>query len=85
MPFLLVSDIMPAHTIPACSSLALSASWVVNFIVGFGFLPLRDALSTPVDPHDPSNTDRTGEGRVFYVFTAMLALTVVVVLRGVRN
>lgn len=85
VPFLLVSDMLPPHAIPAASSLALSGSWIMNFIVGFGFLPLRDALSIPEDPHDPTNTNRRGEGRVFYLFSVSLAITVVVVLRGIRN
>ncbi|BEI88541.1 uncharacterized protein CcaverHIS019_0112590 [Cutaneotrichosporon cavernicola] len=85
VPFLLVSDMMPAPAIPAVSSLALSGSWITNFIVAMGFIPLRDALSEPADPNDPGNGARLGEGRVFYVFTFMLVLMVSVVLRGVHT
>lgn len=82
MPFLLVSEMVPPHAVPALSSLALSASWVTTFIVAMGFIPLRDALSSPIDPHDPMSA-REGEGRVFYVFAGMLAITTLVTLRGV--
>ncbi|BEI80742.1 hypothetical protein CcaverHIS002_0112710 [Cutaneotrichosporon cavernicola] len=85
VPFLLVSDMMPAPAIPAVSSLALSGSWITNFIVAMGFIPLRDALSEPADSNDPGNGARLGEGRVFYVFTFMLVLMVSVVLRGVHT
>ncbi|KAG8887963.1 hypothetical protein FRB99_004181, partial [Tulasnella sp. 403] len=55
----------------ATSSLALSLNWITNFIVGVGFLPLRDWLSSP-DPNAPSG--RSGEGRIFYYFAAVFGL-----------
>lgn len=82
VPFLLISEMAPPHAVPALSSLALSASWISSFIVAIAFLPLRDWLSVPKDPRDPQSP-RTAEGRVFYVFTAMLALSAIVVWRGV--
>lgn len=75
---------LPPHAVPAVSSLALSGSWITNFVVAMGFIPLRDALSEPVNPHDPLSP-RKGEGRVFYVFTFTLVLMVMVVLRGVHS
>lgn len=76
---------MPGPAIAAVSSLALSGSWITNFVVAMGFIPLRDALSEPADPNDPGNGARYGEGRVFYVFTFTLVLMVSVVLRGVHS
>jgi hypothetical protein len=72
---------VPSQAVHALSSLALSASWTTNFFIGTLFLPLRDALAYPIDPSDPESPIE-GEGRVFYVFAAMLALTAVVVARG---
>lgn len=73
---------VPPPAVPALASLALSASWITTGIVGVAFLPLSDMLSYPVDPSDPMS-DREGKGRVFYVFTGTLALTILVILRGV--
>lgn len=63
------------------SSLSLSLSWVSAFFIAIAFLPLRDALSSPVDPRDPLS-DRKGEGRIFYVFTVMCILAALVSWRG---
>ncbi|KAL1412963.1 Bifunctional purine biosynthesis protein PurH [Vanrija albida] len=81
VPFLLISEMAPPHAVPALSSLALMASWISSFIVAIAFLPLRDWLSVPTDPRDP-HSPRKAEGRVFYVFTAMLAISAIVVWRG---
>ena len=54
-----------------CSTLGLS-----NFIVGLMFLPLRNALSGG-DPHK--------EGRVFYVFAALLSIGVLSLNRFYRT
>ncbi|CAD6578358.1 MAG: hypothetical protein TREMPRED_002163 [Tremellales sp. Tagirdzhanova-0007] len=51
-----------SQAIPALASLSLSLNWVANFIIAILFLPLRDALSSPLDPSDPIS-ERTGEGR----------------------
>ncbi|WVQ80530.1 hypothetical protein IAT38_002635 [Cryptococcus sp. DSM 104549] len=81
VPFLLVSDLAPPPAVPALSSLALSTNWITNFLVALFFLPLRDALSSPSGPGEHR---RSGEGRVFYVFTAVLVLGAVMVLRGLK-
>jgi hypothetical protein len=69
IPFLLVPEMLPPHAIPAGQAVALSCSWITAFIVAIGFLPLRDALSKPVDGHPHQ---REGEGNVFGVFVAIL-------------
>lgn len=63
VPFLLISELVPSHAVPAVSSLALSCSWLSNFVVALTFLPLRDALAYKDD-----QGAMQGEGRVFYVF-----------------
>ena len=73
-----------SQAIPALASLSLSLNWVANFIIAILFLPLRDALSSPLDPSDPIS-ERTGEGRVFYIFTGVCALLAVLVWRGLGN
>lgn len=79
VPFLLVSELVPGPAIPAVSSLSLSLSWVTNFVVAVAFLPLRDLLS-----HQTSH-GRQGEGRVFYVFGAILATAVIGVGRAYKG
>jgi hypothetical protein len=69
------------QAVPALSSLSLSCNWIANFFVALLFLPLRDALSSPVDPRDPLSA-RRGEGRVFYVFTLVCAGLGMLVWRG---
>lgn len=64
-----------AKAIPVVSSLSLSLSWITNFIVAVSFLPLRDLLS---------NGDE-GEGRVFYVFGAILAAAALGIGRAYRG
>ncbi|WWC88785.1 uncharacterized protein L201_003698 [Kwoniella dendrophila CBS 6074] len=83
VPFLLVSELVPSPAIPAVSSLSLSVNWITNFVIAILFLPLRDFLSTPIDPRDPLSS-RKGEGRVFYVFTGVLAIGGMLVWRGLR-
>ncbi|WWD04751.1 hypothetical protein V865_002822 [Kwoniella europaea PYCC6329] len=83
VPFLLVSELVPPPAIPAVSSLSLSINWITNFLIAILFLPLRDFLSTPIDPRDPQS-DRRGEGRVFYVFTGILVVGGLLVWRGLR-
>jgi SP family facilitated glucose transporter-like MFS transporter 3 len=73
IPFLLISELVPPDAVPAVSSLALSCSWISNFVVALAFLPVRDALSY-VDEQGKVQ----GEGRVFYLF-----LVVHVVAMGV--
>ncbi|CAK5279489.1 unnamed protein product [Mycena citricolor] len=63
VPFVLVPEVSPYHAVSALSSIALSLNWIVNFLVGLVFLPLRNLLSQG----DPSK-----EGRVFYLFAIAL-------------
>jgi SP family facilitated glucose transporter-like MFS transporter 3 len=74
IPFLLVSELVPPEAIPATSSIALSASWIANFTVALGFLPLRNALSW-----QGKGGRMEGEGRVFWVFLAFQVITAAVV------
>jgi len=63
VPFVIISDVTPYHAVSTVSSIALSLNWIANFLVGIGFLPLRNYLAG-------GETHR--EGRVFYVFGAVL-------------
>ncbi|KAL1732920.1 general substrate transporter [Schizophyllum commune] len=64
VPFVIIPEVSPYHAVSALSSIGLSLNWIVNFIVGLIFLPLRNFLS---------GGDPEKEGRVFYVFAAVLA------------
>ena len=45
-----------------------------NFVVGVSFLPLRNYLASIGKAKSPdSEPESTGQGRVFYVFAALLA------------
>lgn len=46
-----------------------------NFLVGVSFLPLRNILASIGKVKSPdAELDNTGQGRVFYVFAALLAV-----------
>jgi len=66
VPFVMIPEVSPPHAVSALSSVGLSLNWIANFIVGLVFLPLRNLLASG---------DATKEGRVFYVFAAMLFVT----------
>jgi len=83
VPFLLISEMAPDPAIPALASLSLSLNWITNFFVASLFLPLRDALASPADPKDPTSA-KTGEGRVFYLFTVVCLGTAILVARGLK-
>ncbi|GAA6055935.1 hypothetical protein JCM3770_005602 [Rhodotorula araucariae] len=74
VPFVLVGEMPPKEASSATASIAVAVNWTANLIVGVGFLPLRDWLAG----NDGSS------GSVFFVFTALTALGVVVVGRLVR-
>ncbi|KAJ9120194.1 hypothetical protein QFC22_003094 [Naganishia vaughanmartiniae] len=74
VPFLLISELVPAHAVPAVSSLALSCSWTSNFVIALAFLPLRDALA-----YEDGQGKMQGEGRVFYVFLVIHMVALVVI------
>ncbi|TNY24589.1 general substrate transporter [Rhodotorula diobovata] len=75
VPFVLVGELPPKQASSATASIAVAVNWLSNLVVGVGFLPLRDWLAGP-------SGDRSGS--VFWVFTALTALGVVVVGRLVR-
>lgn len=74
IPFLLLPEIMPAHAVPAASAIALSVSWLSNFVVTLGFLPLRDAMSG-------DGSGERGQGNVFAVFVSILVISGMVIQR----
>ncbi|KIY68007.1 general substrate transporter [Cylindrobasidium torrendii FP15055 ss-10] len=76
VPFILVPQVSPYYATSALSSIALSLNWIVNFLVGLAFLPLRKLLSGG----DPSK-----QGRVFWVFAAILIVCMLVVARGLKR
>lgn len=76
VPFVMIPEVSPRHAVSALSTVALSLNWIANFLVGLVFLPLRNALSQG----DPEK-----EGRVFYVFAAMLFFCTFVLFRVYRG
>ncbi|KAI0637263.1 general substrate transporter [Trametes polyzona] len=64
VPFVMIPEVSPPQAVSALSSVGLSLNWIANFLVGLVFLPLRDFLS---------GGDVDKEGRVFYVFAALLS------------
>jgi len=64
VPYVIISDVSPARTVGAMSTIALSLNWITNFVVALFFLPLRDFLSR----------GDSGAGRVFYVFGVAFSL-----------
>ncbi|KAF7974057.1 hypothetical protein HWV62_13459 [Athelia sp. TMB] len=75
VPFVLISEVAPPHATSTLSTIGLSFNWIVNFLVALVFLPLRNFLA---------GGDATQEGKVFYVFAAVLAVTAGVLLRVYR-
>ncbi|KAF8589928.1 general substrate transporter [Ramaria rubella] len=70
VPFVIISEVTPFHAVSSIASIALSLNctlpsprWIANFVVGIGFLPLRNLLS---------GGDINRQGGVFYVFAAIL-------------
>jgi len=76
IPFVMISEVSPSHAVSALSSFGLSLNWVANFFVGLVFLPLRNILASG---------DAMKEGRVFYVFAAVLSVTAGALLRVYRG
>ncbi|KAI0713278.1 general substrate transporter [Earliella scabrosa] len=64
VPFVMIPEVSPHIAVSALSSVGLSLNWIANFLVGLVFLPLRNLLA---------HGDPMQEGRVFYVFAALLA------------
>ncbi|KAI6150920.1 general substrate transporter [Pisolithus tinctorius] len=63
VPFVIIPEVAPSHASSSISSVALSVNWIMNFVVGLVFLPLRNFLA---------DGDPMKEGRVFYVFAVAL-------------
>lgn len=63
VPFVMIPEVSPPRAVSALSSVALSLNWIANFLVGLLFLPVRNLLS---------GGDPNREGRVFYLFAALL-------------
>ncbi|KAF8436896.1 general substrate transporter [Boletus edulis BED1] len=63
VPFVIIPEVAPLHAVSAISSVGLSMSWIINFFVGLVFLQVRNLLA---------HGDPMKEGRVFYVFAAVL-------------
>ncbi|KZT56554.1 general substrate transporter [Calocera cornea HHB12733] len=63
VPYVITAQIAPYHAVSTLAALALSMSWIVNFFVALGFLPLRNLLSL----------GRGLDGNVFIVFLCILA------------
>ncbi|TRM62904.1 general substrate transporter [Schizophyllum amplum] len=76
VPFVMIPEVSPYHAVSALSSIGLSLNWIVNFVVGLIFLPLRNFLS---------GGDPDKEGRVFYVFAAVLLVSMFSLLGQYRH
>ncbi|KAI0811033.1 general substrate transporter [Irpex lacteus] len=75
VPFVMIPEVSPKHAVSALSSVGLSLNWIANFLVGLVFLPLRNLLA---------GGDPQKEGRIFYLFAAMLAFCTFVLFRFYR-
>ncbi|CAA7270174.1 unnamed protein product [Cyclocybe aegerita] len=75
IPFVMIPEVSPPYAVSALSSVALSLNWIVNFIVGFSFLPLRNVLA---------GGDRFKEGRIFYLFVFLLGFSAFLLFRVYR-
>ncbi|KAG8900222.1 hypothetical protein FRC00_013879 [Tulasnella sp. 408] len=82
VPFVLIGELVPFYAASATSSLALSVNWITNFVVGVGFLPLRDWLSSE-DPTKPNG--RKGEGQIFFLFAGAFAVTALLFAKEYRK
>ncbi|KAF8876044.1 general substrate transporter [Gymnopilus junonius] len=67
VPFVMIPEVSPQFAVSALSSMALSVNWISNFFVGLTFLPLRNFLA---------KGDMYKEGRVFYLFVVVFALSI---------
>ncbi|KAA1474808.1 general substrate transporter [Dentipellis sp. KUC8613] len=76
VPFVIIPEVSPSHAVSSLSLIALSLNWISNFFVGLIFLPLRNILSGG----DPSK-----EGKIFYVFTALLFVSAIGLFRSYKG
>ena len=70
LPWVVLSEVMPAQARTATGSIAVCLNWSTNFAVGTVFLPVQTALK------DKSPGGGGGEGNVFYMFVATGLLAV---------
>ncbi|KAG9011796.1 hypothetical protein FRB94_007522 [Tulasnella sp. JGI-2019a] len=75
VPFVLIGELVPFYAASSTSSLALSVNWMTNFLIGVGFLPLRDWLTTG------EGEERKGDGNIFFVFAAAYAIVALAFLK----
>ncbi|GAA5880494.1 hypothetical protein JCM3774_000627 [Rhodotorula dairenensis] len=69
VPFVLVGELPQEEAKSSTASIAVAVNWLANLGVGLVFLPLRDALAR----------GSGGTGTVFWIFTAVTGLGVLVV------
>ncbi|POW05329.1 hypothetical protein PSTT_09796 [Puccinia striiformis] len=70
IPFVILSEVVPPYAVGAAGSLGLAINWATNFMVGLGFLPLRNLTSS---------IDGDGDGNVFFIFTILGALSTLLI------
>jgi len=75
LPFCMIPEVSPPYAVSSLASVALSVHWITNFCVGLVFLPMRNFLS---------GGDMFKEGRVFYIFVAMLSLSTLFLFQKYR-
>jgi len=76
IPFVILSEVVPSYAVSASGSLGLALNWASNFLVGLGFLPLRNAMSSP---------DGDGDGNVFYIFAILGTITTCLIYRTYKH
>ncbi|KAI9569520.1 general substrate transporter [Boletus coccyginus] len=76
IPFVIIPEVAPFHAVSAISSVGLSLNWITNFFIGLVFLQVRNLLA---------QGDPMKEGRVFYVFAAVLFCSTSFFLRLYRG
>ncbi|KAI9567252.1 general substrate transporter [Boletus coccyginus] len=76
IPFVIIPEVAPFHAVSAISSVGLSLNWITNFFIGLVFLQVRNLLA---------HGDPMKEGRVFYVFAAVLFCSTSFFLRLYRG
>ncbi|GAA5938342.1 uncharacterized protein JCM15063_000707 [Sporobolomyces koalae] len=83
IPFVLLGELPKEEAKSATASVAVGTNWISNLAIGVFFLPLRDWLAslTAGSLSTLSTSTAAGSGSVFYVFTAVSAVGVIVVGR----
>ncbi|KAH8829613.1 general substrate transporter [Flagelloscypha sp. PMI_526] len=76
VPFVMIPEVSPPQAVSTLSSLALACNWIANGLVALMFLPVRRLLS---------GGDENKQGRVFYLFSSLLAICTLVLIRLYRE